>query len=331
MAKVLQVTLLFLMTSMLLGLLFIRIQKEKQASFLLSILYGCIFMMALFDVLVIPMTILGQSLTRLTQIWAGLIGCFAIISAFIAKSQLALMVKTLPAKCKKLTPLNAILLILIIVQMFICYRYIFLHENDAYYVGMTSTTLTTDQLLSYSPYTGNSIDWINYKTHLIASLPIYWAMLAKIVGVSGAFMCHSIVPVLFIPIGYILYREIGFFLFKQKHDQVNLFLLLICIGNFFIGNSYNFSYEMLTTSVWQGGTFLYSIVLPGIFYFTFKFLKNRSRFDLIMVFMMLVIGSMTVPKSGIVLSGLTFIILGVSFMIERMMIKRKRIDAGINI
>ncbi|GEM_PF-6264234 len=156
-------------------------------------------------------------------------------------------------------------------------------------------------------------------------------MLAKIFGVSGAFMCHSIVPVLFIPVGYILYREIGILLFKQKTSQVNLFLLLICIGNFFIGNSYNSSYEMLTTTVWQGGTFLYSIVLPGIFCFTFRFLKNRSRFDLIMAFMMLVIGSMTVPKSGIVLSGLTFIIVGVSFMIERMMTKRKRIDAGINI
>lgn len=329
MAKVFQLTLLFFITSMLLGLFFIRIRKEKQANFLMSILYGCIFMMTLFDILVIPMTILEQSLTRLTQIWAGIIGCVAVISAFMAKNQIALMVKTLPEKCKKLTSLDAFLILLIFVQMFICYKYIFLHENDAYYVGMTSTTLTTNQLLSFSPYTGNSIDWMNYKAHLIASLPIFWAMLAKIFGVSGAFMCHSIVPVLFIPIGYIIYREIGILLFKQKPSQVNIFLLLICIGNFFIGNSYNYSYEMLTTTAWQGGTFLYSIVLPGIFYFTFKFFKNCSRFDLLMVFMMLVIGSMTVPKSGIVLSGLTFIILGVSFMIERMMTKRKRIDAGI--
>lgn len=331
MAKVMQVMLLFFIMCLLIGLLLIRIQKEKQVSIKTSILYGCILMMTLFDLLVIPMTILGQSLTRLTQIWATLIGVIAIISAFTAKSLIIDSIKTIPLKCKKLNWFDGLLIIFILVQMFVCYKYIFLHANDAYYVGMTSATLTTDQLLTVSPYTGNSINWMNYKSHLLASLPIFWAMLAKIFGVSGAFMCHTIVPVLFIPIGYILYHEIGGLLFKQKPNQVKMFLLLICFGNFFIGINYNTSYEMLTTSVWQGGSFLSSIVLPGIFYFEFNYLKKRSKFHLFMVFMMLVIGSMTIPKSGIILSGIAVIVLGISFVIERMITKRKRIDAGINI
>jgi hypothetical protein len=156
-------------------------------------------------------------------------------------------------------------------------------------------------------------------------------MLAKIFHVTGAYMCHSVVPVLFIPYGYMLYREIGFLLFKEK-SHVNLFLLIISVGNFFMGKNYDTSYEILTTSVWQGGTFLYNIALPGIFYFLFKFIKkSHNKFDLFMVFMMLIIGAMTVPKSGITLSVLTVILLGFSFCVEKILTKRKRIDAGIHI
>lgn len=332
MLKVIQVLLLFIFISMLIGCLIMKALKEKQASFFKSILCGSIVMMALFEVLFIPMTILGQTLSRLTQIWAILVGLIALVSALVSKKLILELIKTAFLEIKKINVFDGIVLFFVVIQMVICYKYIFTHANDAYYVGMASTTLTTDQLLSYSPYTGASITWSSYKAHLIASLPAYWAMLAKIFGVTGAFMCHSIVPVLYIPLAYVLYREIGMLLFKQEHNHVSLFILMICIGNFFIGNHYDTSYEMLTTSVWQGGTFLYNIALPGIFYFEFKFLKKgQNVLDLVMAGMMFIIGVMSVPKSGIVLSSLTVILLGFSFLVERMLTKRKRIDAGINI
>ena len=70
MLKVIKVLLLFIFISMFIGCLIMKALKEKQASFFKSILCGSIVMMALFEVLFIPMTILGQTLSRLTQIWA---------------------------------------------------------------------------------------------------------------------------------------------------------------------------------------------------------------------------------------------------------------------
>ena len=100
----------------------------------------------------------------------------------------------------------------------------------------------------------------------------------------------------------------------------------------FIGKNYDSSYEMLSTCIWQGGSFLYNIALPGIFYFEFKFLrKNRKASDCIMCFAMLVIGAMTVPVAGVLVSCLLILVLGLSFMIEKILTKRKRMDAGIHI
>jgi len=89
---------------------------------------------------------------------------------------------------------------------------------------------------------------------------------------------------------------------------------------------------MLSTCIWQGGSFLYNIALPAIFYFEFRFFrKNRKVSDLIMFFIMLIVGVMTVPVTGIMLSGLMTVVLAISFGLEKAITRRKRLDAGINI
>lgn len=332
MIKCLELVAIFFVIVILIGSIPIRATKERNSGLLKAILYGCIIMLVLFEILVIPMTIMGRTLSELTQVWVVMISMISVISAITAKGYIAEHIKMIPKRSKSLTYLDGIVLILIFVQMFICVEYIFLHANDAYYVGMTTTTLNSNKLFAFSPYTGAAISWSNYKTHMIASLPVFWAMLAKIFKVSGAFMCHSVVPMIFIPVGYILYREIGLLLFKQDKRVVNIFLIIICISNMFIGKNYDASYEMLSTCIWQGGSFLYNIALPGIFYFEFKFLrKSRKILDFILCFMMLMIGAMSVPLTGGILSGLMFVVLGLSFTIEKIFTKRKRMDAGINI
>lgn len=332
MIKCLELVLVFFIIAILVGIVPIRIMKDKSSGLLKSILYGSIAMLVIFEIIVIPMTIMGQSLTRLTQVWCVIMAAISIIAAITTKGYLVDQIKRIPDRCRRLTYLDGVVLVLIFIQMFICVEYIFLHANDAYYVGMTTTTLQTDSLLKFSPYTGAAVNWSDYKYHMIAALPIFWAMLAKLFQVSGAFMCHNVVPMLFIPIGYIVYREIGLMLFKNDKRNVNLFLIIICISNMFIGKNYDSSYEMLSTCIWQGGSFLYNIALPGIFYFEFKYLRrNRKNSDLIMFFTMLIVGAMTVPITGSVLSILLATVLALSFTIEKVITKRKRMDAGINI
>jgi hypothetical protein len=332
MIRCLELGLGYFVIAALLGSVPIRFMKDQSSGLLRSILYGSITMLVIFELLVIPMTIMGQTLTTLTKVWCVIIAAISIIAAITAKGYLTEQIKRIPKNRKSLSYLDGIVVALILFQIFICVKYVFLHQNDAYYVGMTTTTLNTDSLFAFSPYTGVAINWMNYKYHVIASLPVFWAMLAKLCGVSGAFLCHTVVPVLFIPVGYMLYKEIGLVLFKMDKRNVNIFLILIGISNMFIGKNYDSSYEMLSTCIWQGGSFLYNIALPGIFYFEFKYLrKTRNKFDLFMFFTMLIIGAMTVPVTGAMLSILLSVVLALSFGIEKVITKRKRMDAGINI
>ncbi|MFA9376824.1 MAG: DUF6077 domain-containing protein [Lachnotalea sp.] len=330
MIKCLELVFVFFIIAIVVGSVPIRLMKDQSSGLLKAIVYGNIMMLVIFEIIVIPMTIMGQSLTRLTQVWCIVIVTISIIAAITAKGYLAKVIKRIPERCRSLTYLDGVVLVLIFVQMFICVEFIFLHANDAYYVGMATTTLESDSLLKFSPYTGAAVQWSDYKYHMIASLPIFWAMLAKLFQVSGAFMCHSVVPMLFIPLGYIVYREIGLVLFKKDKRNVNIFLIIICITNMFIGKNYASSYEMLSTCIWQGGSFLYNIVLPGIFCFEFKYLRKNGKIsDLVMVLAMILVGAMTVPITGGVLSVLLVLVLALSFAIDKVITKRKRMDAGI--
>lgn len=330
MIKSLELMLVYYIVAILLGSLMLRVDKDYENGIVKSIFYGNAMMFFVFQILVIPMTMLGQSLSNLTKIFEVIMLVICILAILLSK-QIIIYIKNALKNIKSYSYLNALIILLVCIQVFICVKYVFLHANDAYYVGMTTTTLQTDRLYEYSPYTGETILWSNYKYHVIASMPVYLAMIAKIFGISGAFMCHSVAPMLFIPIGYILYREIGYLLFKKDKRKVNIFLILICVINMFIGKNYDSSYEMLSTSIWQGGSYLYNIVLPAIFYFEYRFLMcKKTVTDLTMLLIMVVIGVMTVPVTGGILSLMVVIILGFSIWLEKIITKRKRIDAGIH-
>ncbi len=205
--------------------------------------------------------------------------------------------------------INLVIILLIAIQIYLSTKYVFLHEEDAFYTGSTTTSLATDSVLRYSPYTGEAISVSNHKADLVASLPYYFAVIAKILNVTGAYTNHIVVPCIFIIFGYMLYYKIGDMLFAdgQKTKQIRnkqLFMFLMVVYNFFMGKTYTVGYEGLATCIWHGGSFLYAIGVPVLLYALGKvfFEKNKRAITLIALAGTMCI--MTMKNTGIVVAVL---------------------------
>lgn len=78
-------------------------------------------------------------------------------------------------------------------------------------------------------------------------------------------MAHTVEPVFFLLISYLVYWKIGRKLFDKDDRKVGLFLLFLVLIQMF---SYLFSLHagnILSIRIWQGKALLASFVLPAIF------------------------------------------------------------------
>ena len=101
----------------------------------------------------------------------------------------------------------ALALGLILFQMYMAYTHAFFDGDDAYYVAQAVIAEQTDVLYRILPYTGLTTA-LDYR-HALASLPIWEAYLARMTGIHPAIIAHSVLPLVLIPLTYLVYYRIG--------------------------------------------------------------------------------------------------------------------------
>lgn len=156
-----------------------------------------------------------------------------------------------------------IVLVLLLFQLFMAVTHAFFDGDDAYYVVQSVIADETNTLYRILPYRGlsTSLD----MRHSMAVFPLWIAYIARMTGIHATIVCHTILPVVLIPLTYLIYYEIGKKLFKEKTEQLPTYMLFVCIlqifGNVSIYNNATF----LLMRTWQGKSFLANVVIPGIF------------------------------------------------------------------
>lgn len=156
-----------------------------------------------------------------------------------------------------------IVFILIAFQVVMAVTHASFDGDDAYYVVQSVITDETNTLYRILPYTGfgTSLD----MRHSMAVFPLWIAYIARMTGIHATIVSHTILPVVLIPLTYMIYYEIGKKLFQEKQEQLPVYMIFICMlqmfGNVSIYN--NATFFLMRT--WQGKSMLANVVIPGIF------------------------------------------------------------------
>ena len=152
---------------------------------------------------------------------------------------------------------------LIAFQVFMAVTHASFDGDDAYYVVQSLITDETDTLYSILPYTGLSTN-LDMR-HSMAVFPIWIAYIARMTGIHATIVSHTILPVVLIPLTYLIYYEIGKKLFKEKKEQLPAYMTIVCMLHIFGNVSIYNNATFLLMRTWQGKSMLANVVIPGIF------------------------------------------------------------------
>lgn len=148
---------------------------------------------------------------------------------------------------------------LILFQMYMAYTHEFFDGDDAYYVAQSVIAEQTDVLYRILPYTGLSTS-LDIR-HALASLPIWEAYLSRVTGIHPTIIAHSVLPLILIPLTYLVYYRIGMRLFKGGFRKTAVFLILVSLLQIFGNTSIYTNATFFLMRTWQGKSVLCNLVL----------------------------------------------------------------------
>lgn len=158
---------------------------------------------------------------------------------------------------------------LIAFQLYKAAAYASFDGDDAYYVVESLIAQQADVMYKILPYTGRPTD-LDVR-HVLAVFPMWVAYVAVKSDIHATIVSHLVMPMVLIPLTYLVYYEVGKLLFgksAEKNHRENLPVFMIVMAMFQIfGNVSIYTNEtFFLTRTWQGKAVAGSLVIPALFW-----------------------------------------------------------------
>ena len=246
--------------------------KETRVSATISILAGFFLYYCIFDIPCLIIMLHWRPLSSLASVWAVIMPLTVVVSALINRKRWLKSFAEAAAyiKCHPLLTFLAFL-ILVLQLAVILHAYEFTLDA-AYYVANVTTSLETNTMNIYNPYTG---DWQNHfeMRYLFATYPMEEAVMCYLTGIHPLIWTKTIMTGTSLILSNIIYYRVGRELFKDKGDKTLLMILFAGIVNFFYISTFTSS-EFLLTRSYEGKTLVGNIVLPALILLFIKLREN---------------------------------------------------------
>ena len=232
--------------------------------------YGWIVILAAYEIIAVPAVFAKSSLTNLSVIYSAVLGCMAVVAlVYLIKSRFVKKIKgSWMQKKYKINLYLIVAFILLGVQFTVAIFGMHTDADDAYYVGTATTSVTTDTLYVYEP--DNGLPYTYWPTrYIFSSLMILWAYISRITSIHPLAIAHTMVPVIFIGMFYVIGWNIGKLLLKSEEHRALFFLFL----NVF--NVWGFT----SVYIWQGKAMLPNFIFPILIYLFLYMIKKKKEDD----------------------------------------------------
>ena len=143
--------------------------------------------------------------------------------------------------------------------MYMAFAYASFDGDDAYYVVQSVLADQTGVLNRIRPYTGLSTD-LDIR-HALATLPLWIAYVARMTGIHATIVAHTLLPLIFIPLTYYVFVQIGRKLFSDGSVKLPIFLTLVSIMQIWGNISIYTNETFFLTRTWQGKSVLANLIL----------------------------------------------------------------------
>lgn len=282
--------------------------RATNSSIIRSYAQGIFMMWGIFQIIVIPLLLMKESLTLLTVLWSIVIIGLCLLAAIKGRGKITSLFKIKPSFKAYISWPIIIAFLLIAFQTYMLTTRMVANADDAFYVAAATTAIETDTIFSVSPYTGELFKAIQTR-YALSPFFVFTAMISEICGIHTTIIAHTLFPLILIPLAYMVYAMLGGYFFKGNTKAVGIFLIAISLAQMFSAFSVYTTGVFTLTRIWQGKAILAGILIPAILYFAvvaFEQIGNKKNW---INLLMIMFASCMVSSMGMALSVITLGIL----------------------
>ena len=321
--KGLMILLILLIIPELVGLFILRFFKKENTNIILAFIVGYLTEFAVCQLIAVPYIYLEKTLTELIKVLTIIFGSISVLSIAINLTNIKNIIISCFNYIKKMPKILSLLVVILIgLQVYSFVGYMHIDDDDAFYVGTATVAVQTDSLFKYSATTGEENLENQLSRYRLGPFPIFLAVISKLVDTHPAIVAHVMLPIVFVPLVYMIYGLIGKELFKEDEKKVFYFLLVMSIvnlwGNYSIRN--NFSFFLLR--IWQGKAVLANVILPAIILLFMKLEENNYQFKYCLLVFITVLAGVLTTTMGIALPPLELMLLAIVYELSKTRFKK---------
>lgn len=235
---------------------------KKDAS--LELIVGYLAYYAVFEALAVPMTLALVPLSVLTIVWAVIMVLVVVCAAALLHRTWADRLKRIGGVWRNHSWWIVLLLAVIGLQCLIVCALQDYAQDAAYYVGTVSTSVYTDTLGRFDPFTGAALTKFQAR-YILSAFPMSNAVWCKLLGLPALIQCKIVMACINVLEANLVMYQIGKKLFHGGRKQADLMVGFVCLLNLFSGTIYTQG-EFLLTRAYEGKSMLANIAIPAAFF-----------------------------------------------------------------
>ena len=136
--------------------------------------------------------------------------------------------------------------------------------DDAFYVVESLLAQQAEVMNTILPYTGITTE-LEFR-HAMAVFTMWIAFLARESHIHATIVSHTLLPLVLIPLVYLIYMEIGRILLRDRRELLPMFMVIMALLMMFGNTSIYTAETFLMMRTWQGKAMVANLILPLIFW-----------------------------------------------------------------
>jgi len=251
--------------------------QNRRFSATLSVIMGFFLYYVMFEAVCLPVMLMKKPLHLLSYIWAGVIIIITIVSFVLHRKRWLGCFKEAVEFVKKHAVFCIVTAVIILLECIIiisCYQFTL---DAAYYVGTVSTSLVTDSINIYNPYTGMWQDHFEMR-YFFSNYAINDAVMCFLTGMHPLVWTKTVMEGTVIILSDLVLYRLGRELFKGDLKRTGVFMFFVALICFFYSTIYT-AQEFFVTRTFEGKTVVGSVIMPLVLLVYIKLLSDhRDRF-----------------------------------------------------
>ena len=293
--KICLLVILNLILYLLFGALILK-RRDKELPIGLSIITGFFAYYGLFFLVCLPYMIKYRPLSWLTRTWMPIALFISLLSLIICSKQLIKALKKLflDIKSEKIhIIIIAIIVLLQIILVTITYNFTL---DAAYYVANVATSVNTDMINVYDPFTGLWQDHYEMR-YFLATYSINDAVFCQFFNIEALIFTKTVMSATVCILVNILYYMICRLLFGDNSKAVAIMMAIILFVNLTFSTIFTSSL-FLFTRTYEGKTVVGNLSILAIFYIYMRMVTKKDTVSQWLIMFIISVCSLTISSSA---------------------------------